>query len=222
MFIMTKELRLYFVRHGETQYNIEKRMQGFCDSPLTDNGIMQAKAVGAGLADIPFVAAYASDSQRVLDTAKYALGSRSIQLITDARLKEMNFGMFEAMLQTDIMEQHGDIMKRLFSFSDIESKVQDGESFTELLNRTNAAVADIIAAHKETGGNIAVFSHGVTIGYLMKSLLNSEGFPHHDNCCVSVILVKEDQIMVEKVADASFRDSGKLSLSIEMNKKGVR
>ncbi len=212
---MEKELRLYFIRHGETQYNIEKRMQGFCDSPLTENGIQQAKSVGAGLVDIPFVAAYASDSQRVLDTAKFALGTRNIQLAKDIRLKEMNFGMFEAMLQADIIAEHGDILDRLFTFKDVESKVQDGESFTELLNRTNAAVADIIAAHKDTGGNIAVFSHGVTIGFLMKSLLNSEGFPHHDNCCVSVILVKDGQIMVEKVADASFRDSGKLALSME-------
>ncbi|MCF2648316.1 histidine phosphatase family protein [Niallia circulans] len=37
---MDNELRLYFIRHGETQYNIEKRMQGFCDSPLTENGIL--------------------------------------------------------------------------------------------------------------------------------------------------------------------------------------
>ncbi|WP_400241521.1 histidine phosphatase family protein [Niallia sp. JL1B1071] len=212
---MEKELRLYFIRHGETQYNIEKRMQGFCDSPLTENGVLQAKSVGAGLVDIPFVAAYASDSQRVLDTAKFSLGTRNIQLTKDTRLKEMNFGMFEAMLQADIIAEHGDILDRLFSFKDVESKVQDGESFTELLNRTNAAVADIIAAHKDTGGNIAVFSHGVTIGFLMKSLLNSEGFPHHDNCCVSVLLVNGGEIMVEKVADASYRDNGKLSLSIE-------
>ncbi|CAI9386842.1 phosphoglycerate mutase GpmB [Bacillus sp. T2.9-1] len=212
---MDNELRLYFIRHGETQYNIEKRMQGFCDSPLTENGILQAKSVGAGLVDISFVAAYASDSQRVLDTAKYALGTRKIQLTKDVRLKEMNFGMFEAMLQADIISEHGDILDRLFSFKDVESKVQDGESFTDLINRTKAAVDDIIAAHKDTGGNIAVFSHGVTIGFLMKSLLNSEGFPHHDNCCVSVILVKDGQMIVEKVADASFRDSGKVSLSIE-------
>lgn len=212
---MGKELKIYLIRHGETQYNIERRMQGFCDSPLTENGILQAKSVGAGLGEVPFVAAYASDSQRVLDTAKFALGSRQIQITKDSRLKEMNFGMLEAMLQADIIAEHGDILDRLFSFKDVESKVQEGESFTELLNRTNAAVADIIAAHKDTGGNIAVFSHGVTIGYLMKSLLNSEEFPHHDNCCVSVILVKDGQIRVEKVADASFRDSGKESLSIE-------
>lgn len=214
---MKKELRLYFIRHGETQYNIEKRMQGFCDSPLTENGILQAKSVGAGLADISFEAAYASDSQRVLDTAKFAIGNRNIQLTKDARLKEMNFGMLEAMLQTDIIAEHGDIVERLFSFADIESKVQDGESFTELLARTRAAVDDIIAKHKDSGGNILVFSHGVTIGFFIKSLLNMADYPHHDNCCVSVIHVKDGVLMVEKVADPSFRDNGKLSLSLSID-----
>jgi broad specificity phosphatase PhoE len=63
-----KEVKLYFVRHGETHFNVEKRLQGFCDSPLTDNGIEQAKSVGIGLSDIEFKAVYASESQRVVDT----------------------------------------------------------------------------------------------------------------------------------------------------------
>jgi broad specificity phosphatase PhoE len=49
-----KEVNLYYVRHGETQFNVEKRLQGICESPLTDNGIEQAKSVGIGLSDIEF------------------------------------------------------------------------------------------------------------------------------------------------------------------------
>ncbi|MGF6952343.1 hypothetical protein QF028_004848 [Neobacillus sp. B4I6] len=73
-----KEVNLYFVRHGETHYNVEKRLQGFCDSPLTDKGIEQAKSVGIGLSEIEFKAVYASESQRVVDTARYAIGHRNI------------------------------------------------------------------------------------------------------------------------------------------------
>ena len=86
-----KEVNLYFVRHGETQYNVEKRLQGICDSPLTVNGIAQAKSVGIGLSDIEFKAVYASVSRRVVDTARYAIGQRNIPIFTDPRLKEMNF-----------------------------------------------------------------------------------------------------------------------------------
>ena len=211
---MSKELRLYFIRHGETQYNIEKRMQGFCDSPLTDNGIIQARSVGAGLADIPFVAAYASDSQRVLDTARYAIGARNIAVTKDPRLKEMNFGILEAMLQEDIVAKHGNILETFFSLADVDSKIEEGESYPELLLRKSAAVKDIIEAHQDTGGNILIFSHGVTIGYYMRSLINKPEFPMHDNCCVSVVLVKDGQLLVEKVADASFKETGKNLLSL--------
>ena len=76
-----KEVKLYFVRHGETQFNVEKRLQGFCDSPLTDNGIAQAKSVGIGLSDIEFKAVYTSESQRVVDTARYAMAIETFQLL---------------------------------------------------------------------------------------------------------------------------------------------
>ncbi len=205
---MTK-LTLYFVRHGETQYNIEKRMQGFCDSPLTDKGIQQAKAVGAGLASIDFKAVYASESQRVLDTAKFALGERDLSVSTDARLKEMNFGVLESLLEEEIISEHGNILERIFSMSDIDFRVPKGESFTDLLTRTKAAVEEIIAKHRDTGGNILLFSHGVTIGYFIMSVAKLETFPHHDNCCVSVVSYENGKFTVEHTADPSFRDKGR-------------
>jgi len=217
MDIMAKELKLYFVRHGETQYNIEKRMQGSCNSPLTDKGVLQAKSVGAGLADIPFVTAYASDSQRVLDTANYAIGDRDIAINKDARLREMHFGILEEMLQEDILVKHGNILETFFSIADAESKLEEGESYTELLIRTKAAVQDIIEKHESTGGNILIFSHGITIGYYMKNVLNRKDFPHHDNCCVSVVNYQDGEITVEKLADASFKERGSALLSANNN-----
>lgn len=196
------KLKLYFVRHGETQYNIEKRMQGFCDSPLTDRGIQQAKAVGAGLASIDFEAVYSSESH-----------IKALPIKTDARLKEMNFGILESLLQEEIISEHGNILEKIFSMSDINFKVPKGESFTDLLTRTKAAVDEIIATHKENGGNILIFSHGVTIGYLIMSLAKMETFPHHDNCCVSVISYENGEITVEMAADPSFRDKGMELLS---------
>jgi len=206
------KLTLYFVRHGETQYNIEKRMQGFCDSPLTERGIQQAKAVGAGLASIDFKAVYASESQRVLDTAKFALGERNLSVTTDARLKEMNFGVLESLLQEEIISEHGNILERIFSMSDIDFRVPKGESFTDLLTRTKTAVEEIIDKHKDTGGNILLFSHGVTIGYFIMSVAKLETFPHHDNCCVSVVSYDNGKYTVEHTADPSFRDKGMASL----------
>lgn len=201
-----KEVKIYFVRHGETQYNIEKRMQGFCDSPLTDNGIRQAKSVGMGLNDIDFKAAYASESPRVISTAKHAIGHRNLPIITDPRLKEMNFGVLESLAAEEISAQYGDILETLFSLNDLNMSAPEGESYLQLFTRTNSAVNDIVHQHKHEGGNILVFSHGVTIGNYLMQLAKLSDYPHHDNCSVSVIKYFNDNFQVEKIANTSFRD----------------
>ena len=88
-------LKLYFIRHGETLSNTWHTLQGWSDTPLTANGIMQGKALGKGLADIPFLKAYTSTSERAYDTACYALGKRNLKPIMCRGLKEMNFGTLE-------------------------------------------------------------------------------------------------------------------------------
>lgn len=201
-----KEVKLYFVRHGETQYNVEKRMQGFCDSPLTDNGIAQARSVGIGLNDIEFKAAYASESQRVVDTATHAIGHRNIPIITDPRLKEMNFGVLESLVAEEISAQYGNILETLFSLNDLNMSAPEGESYLQLFDRTNEVINEIIQKHKYVGGNILVFSHGVTIGNYLLQLNKMSEYPLHENCSVSVVKYFNDDFHVEKIADTSFRD----------------
>jgi broad specificity phosphatase PhoE len=201
-----KEVRLYFVRHGETQFNVEKRVQGFCDSPLTDNGIAQAKSVGMGLSEIDFTAVYASESQRVVDTARHAIGHRNIPIMTDPRLKEMNFGVLESLYATDIPAQYGNILETLFSLNDLNMSAPEGESYLQLFSRTNAAIMEIVQRHKDDGGNILVFSHGVTIGNYLMQLTKMNKYPHHENCSISVIKYVNDDFHVERIADTSFRD----------------
>ncbi|CAH2715021.1 phosphoglycerate mutase GpmB [Neobacillus rhizosphaerae] len=203
-----KKVTLYFVRHGETQFNVERRMQGFCDSPLTEKGIAQAKAVGRGLSDIEFKAAYASESQRVVDTANHALGVRAIPLSTDARLKEMNFGVLESLLFTDINAQYGILLETLFSLKDLHLSAPEGESYVQLFSRTNVAIKEIIKKHEKEGGNILVFSHGVTIGNYLMQLMKINKYLHHDNCSVSVVSYLDGNFEVERLADTSFREQG--------------
>jgi broad specificity phosphatase PhoE len=201
-----KEVNLYFVRHGETNFNVEKRLQGFCDSPLTDNGIAQAKSVGIGLSDLEFKAAYASESQRVVDTARYAIGHRNIPIITDPRLKEMNFGVLESLLQTEILAQYGNILETLFSLNDLNMSAPEGESYLQLFSRTSTAINEIIHTHKNDGGNVLVFSHGVTIGNYLMQLAKMRSYTHHENCSVSVVKYLKGEFYVDRIADTSFRN----------------
>lgn len=204
-----KQLNLYFVRHGQTQYNIERRLQGHADSALTETGITQAKAVGRGLAGINFLAAYSSDSQRVIDTAKHALQSREIPLITDPRLKEMSFGVLETLVQDEIKEQHGDILEKLFSLEDLHFSVPQGESYVELFARTKEAIDELTERHVHEGGNILVFSHGVTIGNYLMQAHKLKQYPIHENCSVSVVRYAAGQYSLDLLADTTFRDEGK-------------
>ena len=74
-------MRIFLARHGQTVYNIEKRIQGWSDSPLTDLGINQAKQLGEYLKDIDFNIAYSSDAKRALETLKLAIADRDIDII---------------------------------------------------------------------------------------------------------------------------------------------
>jgi broad specificity phosphatase PhoE len=201
-----KEVNIYFVRHGETHYNVEKRIQGFYDSPLTDNGIKQAKSVGIGLSDIEFKAVYASESQRVVDTARYAIGHRNIPFITDPRLKEMNLGVLVSLSETEILAQYGNILETLYSLTDLNISAPEGESSLQLFTRTSSAIDEIIQKYKNEGGNVLVFSHGVTIGHYLMQIAKLSGYPHHENCSVSVIKYLNGKFHVDRIADTSFRD----------------
>ncbi|MGM0900606.1 MAG: histidine phosphatase family protein [Bacillota bacterium] len=173
---------------------------------LTDRGISQAKSVGKGLEDIEFTAVYTSESQRVIDTANYAVGHRNLPTNTDPRLKEMNFGALESLLASEISELYGDILEKLFALNDMNMAPPEGESYTQLYTRAISIIKEMIENHQNEGGNILVFSHGITIGYYLMQLTQMNKFPHHDNCSVSVVKYKNNQFEVETIASTDFRD----------------
>lgn len=87
---------IYLMRHGETLFNTQKRVQGACDSPLTENGIAQAQLAADYFSQngIQFEAVYSSTQERATDTAKIVAGEVTVTQLKG--LKEMNFGIFEA------------------------------------------------------------------------------------------------------------------------------
>jgi broad specificity phosphatase PhoE len=84
----------YLMRHGQTLFNVRKKIQGACDSPLTEAGIQQAKIAGDYFKNIPLDHAYSSTSERSSDTLELVLQNR-LPYTRLKGLKEMNFGMFE-------------------------------------------------------------------------------------------------------------------------------
>ena len=88
-------LNLFLVRHGQTKWNVEKRLQGFLDSDLTELGVFQAEKLGERLSEVEFSKIYVSPRGRTLKTAKLVAGNKENELLTDDRLQEMNFGSLE-------------------------------------------------------------------------------------------------------------------------------
>lgn len=131
---------VYFVRHGQTLFNVLRRKQGFCDSPLTELGIQQVHRAGAVLRErgIEFDHFYSSPSERAVDTLQIVLGEigragAPFEMVKG--LKEQNFGLFEGLTE-DVNAPKG---ARGF-YAQFE-----GEDEDEFLERVHACVADLMA-----------------------------------------------------------------------------
>lgn len=206
-----RKLTFYFVRHGETLFNKQGKMQGWSDSPLTAEGIEVAKDLGKGLEQIPFLAAYSSTSERAADTAEYVLaGQKDVPLYLDKGLREMNFGTWEGMLTSDVLKQNPNM--NMFDTENFKSPV-GGEDYKQLAERTKQAMDRIIAQNQGKNGNILIVSHGITImNYLMtldSSMTEMKPLP---NSSVTIVEYENGKFNVVKVGDKSYAEIGKKAL----------
>lgn len=90
-------MKLYIIRHGETAWNVEGRLQGQTDTELNENGVRLAKVTAEGLKNIPFDLGISSPLRRAKHTAELVLAGRNVPLTTDDRLMELSFGSWEGL-----------------------------------------------------------------------------------------------------------------------------
>ena len=161
---------LYIVRHGETEWNKIGRYQGITNVPLNENGIAQAKACGNALKDVHFDRILSSDLSRALVTAETICGNRQLEIKTDERLREINFGDWEKLLFTEIEERWPGLINQMYRRPDIV-KVPNGESFQEVQDRAWSAVSDFLNENNEDE-TILITCHGGTIRTILCKLLD--------------------------------------------------
>jgi probable phosphoglycerate mutase len=159
----TVTTRVVLIRHGETDWNRDRRIQGQTDTPLSSLGRQQALAIGQRLKRERFTAIYASDLQRAWDTAQ-AIGQATLaersdapQPVADRRLREMDFGEWEGKTSAEIAASHPEAHARS-KHRDADFRIPGGESFRDLYERTVAAVTSLVDAHP--GGALCVVAHG--------------------------------------------------------------
>ncbi|HZV55156.1 MAG TPA: histidine phosphatase family protein [Rhodocyclaceae bacterium] len=149
--------RICIVRHGETDWNVERRIQGHIDVPLNAAGRAQAGAAAAGLVGEDFHAAYSSDLDRAWQTAQALAAARGLEVRTATGLRERHYGVLQGLTAAEIAERYPDSHVRYLA-RDPEYKFTTGESLAAFAGRIVAAVNDLAAAHP--GQTLLLVSHG--------------------------------------------------------------
>jgi probable phosphoglycerate mutase len=145
------------VRHGETAWNAQGRVQGQTDVPLSAVGESQARALRAALAGERFAALYASDLSRVRQTAAPVAALLGLPVRLEPRLRERHYGKFETLTYAQARERLPEDYAR-FRAKDPDYDFGSGESLRAFYERAVACVAGIAARH--AGAAVLVFTHG--------------------------------------------------------------
>lgn len=198
---MSKQLTFYFIRHGRTQWNEQGLLQGFGDSPLTEQGIVGAQKTGAALQQVEFAAAYSSILQRTIDTAGHIIGERDIPLFQHRGLNEQFFGSWEGM-QVDDLRELTEFKQLINEPGAYKALSNGGETFEQLAVRAMAALHDIIKVH-QSGANILVVSHGHTLRLLL-ALLGGATWQNHRDAGKSESLLNTSISIVKYDSESGF------------------
>lgn len=160
--------QLIMVRHGQTQWNLKLIRQGHLDSPLTEMGLAQAKALGERLARETFSALYSSDLGRAVQTAQMIAAATGHEIVTDPRLRERHLGIFQGLNGDELKEKYPEEY-RLHRTMGPSYVIPGGESMRQQVERNVAYFNEI--AEKHLGETIVVVTHGgVLSGFFRHAL----------------------------------------------------
>ena len=163
---MQEPTRIIAIRHGETAWNVDTRIQGHLDIPLSANGRWQAGRLAEALRDETITAIYASDLTRAWETAQYVGQVHGLKLNKEVGLRERDFGDFEgktfAEIEVLLPEQSLRWRKR-----DPEFYPAGGESLTTMRTRVLEAAERLAAQHP--GEQIALVGHGGVMDVLYRA-----------------------------------------------------
>jgi len=159
--------KVYLIRHGETDYNRDGRLQGTMPVPLNYSGRLQAQALGLYLKQQAIEAIFSSPLSRARETADLIGQVINIPIQDDSRLAEIAFGKFEGLTHPQIKQQYEDEY-RMWRSGDMEYVVPDGESRRAVQQRMAQAWGDITARNEFN--TVAIVSHGSALKILLKHL----------------------------------------------------
>ncbi len=150
--------RFCLIRHGETAWNAERRLQGQLDIELNANGLAQAQAAARSLEQGRFSALYSSDLGRAAQTAAAISHHHGLAIQLDARLRERHFGFFQGLTYDEAERRHPEFYRRFKAREADLAFEEGGESLEVFAARVHAVMAEIAATH--AGATVLVVTHG--------------------------------------------------------------
>ncbi|MGN0377355.1 MAG: histidine phosphatase family protein [Suilimivivens sp.] len=195
-------MKIYLIRHGETDYNKDKRLQGQCDIELNDYGRELARITAEGLKDIPFDIIYTSPLKRAKETAQIIAGDRNATWFEEPRIQEICFGEYEGKCCGRNNFNVPDKAFLNFFFDTAHySTPPGGESFEDILKRTGDFLAELTGKREYAQKTVLVSTHGCALKAILANIRHlpiekfwGEGV--HKNCAVTILDADEDKIKI--------------------------
>ena len=182
-------MKLYIIRHGETDWNKQRRLQGQSDTELNEYGIELAEITGKALKDVSFDHIFSSPLKRAYRTAEIIRGERTVPIVTDDRLKEIGFGINEG-VNSEL------ITADFHYFFDAPEKyvpAEGGETYEELCIRSRDFIESVLIplSIKEPDAVVLVTAHGALNKSMMiylnhLQIKNMWDGVFQKNCCVNI------------------------------------
>ncbi len=207
---------LYIIRHGETEWNVQRRTQGSSDIPLNENGRELARITAQGLKDVKFDLVITSPLSRAVETARLIVGERDVPFVMEPRIQEIGWGEWEGYYMEDFVNNDFmEVFQRMRQDPYHFQGAPGGESTMQVCERTKAFYEDLIHNPQYQDLTILVSTHGFAVRALLRNVYeDTSDFWHGEvppNCGINIVRVENGKSTLEE-EDKIFYD---ISLSKE-------
>lgn len=163
-------MNVYLIRHGQTDWNVEERIQGRTDIPLNETGRRQAAALAEGMRKRPVTKVFSSYLSRAYDTARAIADSQQVEVEILEGLEEVGYGVWEGLTMEEIAQRYPEELRQWYN-SPVDMAVPEGESQIQVYERCARALERVRSWEE---GDVAVVTHGATNLFLLELMLRGD------------------------------------------------
>lgn len=194
-------LHLMLVRHGETEWNVQRRYQGQSDVPLSEIGNRQAESIAGRLAGQEIDAIYASDLKRAWQTAQVIAAQTGLDVISEPRLRELKFGILEGLTFEEAEEKYPEMITAWLD--DFNNTPERAETIDMFNARIVSLLDDLKRKHDEQV--VLLVGHGGSLSEILHVVLGlspeKRWYIQMENASLSEVLIADDYVALNRLND---------------------